>query len=118
MHKPINDWNIDIQHDSGSESAPLLSSESHASGESAIFQDSETSDLDSAPTNAHLKYGSVETSSISSTATVIPKRSPPLTQDHALIPPLSLNTSRSLNVTQDRCYEIRKTDLVRIPQTI
>ena len=111
MHKPINDWNIDIQHDSGSESAPLLSSESLASGESAIFQDSETSDLDSAPTNAHLKYGSVETSSISSTATVIPKRSPPLTQDHALIPPLSLNTSRSLNVTQDRCYEIRKTDL-------
>lgn len=56
MHKPINDWNIDIQHDSGSESAPLLSSESHASGESAIFQDSETSDLDSAPTNARLKY--------------------------------------------------------------
>ncbi|XP_076174176.1 neutral amino acid transporter 9 [Ptiloglossa arizonensis] len=112
MYKPQNDWNVDIQHDSGSESTPLISSESHTSIESVIFQDSEMSDLDCTPTNTHFKYGSVETGSVNSTATVIPKRPPPLTEDHTLVMPLSLNTSCSLNVTQDRCYEIHNTDLL------
>lgn len=56
MYKPQNDWNVDIQHDSGSESTPLISSESHTSIESVIFQDSEMSDLDCTPTNTHFKY--------------------------------------------------------------
>ncbi|XP_054014343.1 neutral amino acid transporter 9-like isoform X1 [Hylaeus anthracinus] len=111
MHKTPNDWNIDI-HDSGSESTPLLSSESQASTDSVIFQDSETSDLECTPTNTYFNYGSVETCSIKSTGTVIPKRPPPLAQDHALVIPLSLNTSCPLNVTQDRCYEIHNTDMI------
>lgn len=56
MHKSRNDWNSDVQHDSGSESAPLLSSESHNSVESVIFQNSETSDFETAPTNRYIKY--------------------------------------------------------------
>lgn len=56
MHKPKKDWNNTIQHDSGSESAPLLSSGSHSSIESIALQDSETSDLDYAPINNYFKY--------------------------------------------------------------
>ncbi|XP_043266018.1 sodium-coupled neutral amino acid transporter 9-like isoform X1 [Colletes gigas] len=115
MHKSQNDWNID-KHNSESESTPLLSSESHTSVESVLFQDSETSDLDCTPSNTYLnvfyRYGSLEAGSVNSNATVIPKRPPPLIQDHALVIPLSLNTSCPLNVTQDRCYEIHNTDLI------
>ncbi|XP_076241913.1 sodium-coupled neutral amino acid transporter 9 homolog isoform X1 [Calliopsis andreniformis] len=112
MHKLKNDWNSDTQRDSGSESAPLLSSESHTSMDFAIFPDSETSDLESTSTNKYFKYGSLEASSFSSTVTVIPKRPPPLSQDHVLVTPLSLSTSCPLNVTQDSCYEIHNTDLI------
>lgn len=43
-------------HDSGSESAPLISSGSHISVEPIIFQDSETSDLEYISTNNYFKY--------------------------------------------------------------
>lgn len=62
------------------------------------------------------RYGSVEPSSFSSTATVVPKRPPPIAQDHTLVTALSLNRTCPLSVTQDRCYEIHNTDPVRIPQ--
>ena len=57
MYKCMNDWDpCTIQHDSGSESAPLFSSGSHTSIEPIIFQDSETSDLDSTSMNSYFKY--------------------------------------------------------------
>ncbi|KOC60972.1 hypothetical protein WH47_07149 [Habropoda laboriosa] len=118
MHTSKNDWKPCVQHDSGSESAHLLSSGSHTSVEPGIFQDSETSDLDYTPTHSYFKYGSVETCRLNSNITVIPKRPPPLTEDHTLVTPVVLNTSSTLSVTQDRCYEIHNTDLVRISQTI
>ncbi|XP_017794749.1 PREDICTED: sodium-coupled neutral amino acid transporter 9-like [Habropoda laboriosa] len=111
MHTSKNDWKPCVQHDSGSESAHLLSSGSHTSVEPGIFQDSETSDLDYTPTHSYFKYGSVETCRLNSNITVIPKRPPPLTEDHTLVTPVVLNTSSTLSVTQDRCYEIHNTDL-------
>lgn len=57
MYRCKNDWkSCIIQHDSGSESAPLFSSGSHISIEPSIFQDFETSDLDCTPTNSYFKY--------------------------------------------------------------
>ncbi|XP_071866352.1 neutral amino acid transporter 9 isoform X2 [Bombus fervidus] len=57
MYRCKNDWkSCIIQHDSGSESAPLFSSGSHTSIEPSIFQDSETSDLDCTPTNSYFKF--------------------------------------------------------------
>ncbi|OAD59214.1 hypothetical protein WN48_09480 [Eufriesea mexicana] len=118
MYKCKNDWkSCIIQHDSGSESAPLLSSGSHTSAEHVIFQDSETSDLDYTPKNSFFKYGSLETCSLHSNITIVPKRPPPLNEDHSLITPLVLNASSSLNVTQDKCYEIHNTDLETIETT-
>ncbi|CAK9824404.1 Sodium-coupled neutral amino acid transporter 9 homolog [Anthophora retusa] len=111
MHTSKTDWKPCTQHDSGSESAPLLSSGSHTSVEPDIFQDSETSDLDYTPTHSYFKYGSVESCSKYSNITVIPKRPPPLSEDHTLVTPIVLNTSPTLSVTQDRCYEIHNTDL-------
>ncbi|XP_076301247.1 uncharacterized protein LOC143219197 isoform X4 [Lasioglossum baleicum] len=109
MYKP-NDWNVSMQHDSGSESAPLLSSESRISVESTIFNDSEISDFECTPANTYFKYGSLQVCSVNSTVNVIPKRPPPFTQEHASV--ISLTKSCPLNVTQDRCYEIHNTDLV------
>ncbi|XP_076650419.1 sodium-coupled neutral amino acid transporter 9 homolog [Halictus rubicundus] len=109
MYKP-NDWDISMQHDSGSESAPLLSSESPTSVESTIFNDSETSDFECTPTNTYFKYGSLEACSVNSTVNVIPKRPPPLIQEHTSV--ISLSKSCPLNVTQDTCYEIHNTDLI------
>nr|XP_031842690.1 sodium-coupled neutral amino acid transporter 9-like [Nomia melanderi]XP_031842691.1 sodium-coupled neutral amino acid transporter 9-like [Nomia melanderi] len=109
MHKS-KDWDVNTQHDSGSESAPLLSSESHASAEFTIFNDSETSDFECTPTNTYFKYGSMEVCSFNSTVNVIPKRPPPLAQEPTLV--MSLNKACPLNVTQDRCYEIHNTDLI------
>jgi len=43
------DSDSSLARDSGSESTPLLSSESRTSPEPAIFGDSETSDLDPSP---------------------------------------------------------------------
>lgn len=57
MNASKNDWEpYPMRNDSESESAPLLSSGSHTSVEPAIFEDSETSDLDSTPTNNYFKY--------------------------------------------------------------
>lgn len=56
MYKYQNAWKPCIHHDSGSESAPLISSGSHISVEPVIFQDSETSDLEYIPTNSYFKY--------------------------------------------------------------
>lgn len=58
------------------------------------------------------RYGSLETCNLHSNITIIPKR--PLTENHTLVSSLTLNTCSSLNVIQDRCYEIHNTDLVRI----
>ncbi|XP_043508062.1 sodium-coupled neutral amino acid transporter 9 homolog isoform X1 [Frieseomelitta varia] len=112
MYKCMNDWEpCIIQHDSGSESAPLFSSGSHTSIEPIIFQNSETSDLDSTSMNSYFKYGSLGSCSQHSNVIQVPKRPPPLADDHTLVTPLILNTSSFLNVTQDRCYEIHNTDL-------
>lgn len=46
----------DTPRDSGSESTPLLSSDSRTSLEPAIFDVSETSDLDLSPTAYSFKY--------------------------------------------------------------
>ncbi|XP_018364084.1 PREDICTED: sodium-coupled neutral amino acid transporter 9-like [Trachymyrmex cornetzi] len=51
-----------LTRDSGSESTPLLSSESRTSPELVIFDDSDTSDLDPSPTNCSLIYGSIDSS--------------------------------------------------------
>ncbi|XP_078033513.1 neutral amino acid transporter 9 [Augochlora pura] len=109
MYKP-HEWNITMQHDSGSESAPLLSSESHTSVESTIFNDSETSDFECTPTNTYFKYGSLEVSDVNSPVTVIPKRHPPISQNLTAV--TLLINSCSLNVTQDRCYDIHNADLI------
>ncbi|XP_076758645.1 neutral amino acid transporter 9 [Xylocopa sonorina] len=106
MYKSKNNW----KHESESESAPLISSESHTSVESVIFQDSETSDSEYATTNNCFRYGSLEVCSLHSNVTVIPKRPPPLTEGHTIVASLALRTS-SLNVTQDRCYEIHNPNL-------
>ena len=67
--------------------------------------------------NIFHRYGSLGSCSQHSNVIQVPKRPPPLADDHTLVTPLVLNTSSSLNVTQDICYEIHNTDLVRIPQT-
>lgn len=110
MYKYQNAWKPCIHHDSGSESAPLISSGSHISVEPVIFQDSETSDLEYIPTNSYFKYGSLETCNLHSNITIIPKKS--VTENHTLVTSLTLNTCSSLNVIQDRCYEIHNTDLI------
>ncbi|XP_076382643.1 neutral amino acid transporter 9 [Megalopta genalis] len=109
MYK-ANDWDFGMQHDSGSESAPLLSSESHTSIESTIFNDSETSDFECTPTSTYFKYGSLEACNVNSPVTVVPKRPPPITQKHTAI--ILLTNSCPLNVTQHRCYDIHNTDLI------
>jgi len=62
MYKPdIYRYNDSASRDSGSESAPLLSSESRTSLEPAAFNDlTETSDLDLSSTGCSLKYVSFE----------------------------------------------------------
>ncbi|XP_624412.2 sodium-coupled neutral amino acid transporter 9 homolog isoform X1 [Apis mellifera] len=115
MYKYQNAWKPCIHHDSGSESAPLISSGSHISVEPVIFQDSETSDLEYIPTNSYFKYGSLETCNLHSNITIIPKKS--VTENHTLVTSLTLNTCSSLNVIQDRCYEIHNTDLEIVEDT-
>nr|XP_003699678.1 PREDICTED: sodium-coupled neutral amino acid transporter 9-like isoform X1 [Megachile rotundata]XP_012141770.1 PREDICTED: sodium-coupled neutral amino acid transporter 9-like isoform X1 [Megachile rotundata]XP_012141776.1 PREDICTED: sodium-coupled neutral amino acid transporter 9-like isoform X1 [Megachile rotundata]XP_012141784.1 PREDICTED: sodium-coupled neutral amino acid transporter 9-like isoform X1 [Megachile rotundata]XP_012141787.1 PREDICTED: sodium-coupled neutral amino acid transpo len=113
MDKLKSKCNINtMQHDSGSESAHLLSSGSHSSIEPMAFQDSEISNLDSASSNNYFKYGSVETCSLDSNAIAILKRPPPVNEDHILVTASSISTSCSLNVIQDRCYDIHNIDLV------
>nr|XP_012224347.1 PREDICTED: sodium-coupled neutral amino acid transporter 9-like isoform X1 [Linepithema humile]XP_012224348.1 PREDICTED: sodium-coupled neutral amino acid transporter 9-like isoform X1 [Linepithema humile] len=75
----------DTPRDSGSESTPLLSSDSRTSLEPAIFDVSETSDLDLSPTAYSFKYGSLDAGSYGTTITTIPKRPPPLMQDNELL---------------------------------
>ncbi|XP_034193785.1 neutral amino acid transporter 9 isoform X2 [Osmia lignaria lignaria] len=58
------------------------------------------------------RYGSAETCTLDSNAIAILKRPPPLSENHILASPLSQSTPCSLNVIQDRCYEIHNTDLV------
>ncbi|CAL7937836.1 unnamed protein product [Xylocopa violacea] len=112
MHKSKNNCKpCTIEHESESESAPLISSESHTSVEPVIFQDSETSDSEYTTTNNYFKYGSLEVCSLHSNITVIPKRPPPLTEGRVIVAPPVLRTSSSLNVTQDRCYEIHNSNL-------
>lgn len=98
-----------MRHDSESEGTPLLSSDSHTTHGSVMFQDSETSDIDATYHKSPTRYGSIETASFSSAATVLPKRLPPLIQDNA-----SSITSLRCPITflPDRCYEVHNYDLV------
>ncbi|XP_043486528.1 sodium-coupled neutral amino acid transporter 9 homolog isoform X2 [Polistes fuscatus] len=89
MYMPTDHWKgRNTHHDSGSESTPLLSSDSHGSHGSVIFQNSETSDFE-------YKYGTIEAGSLNSTATVLPRRLPPLLQD---------NTSTLTNICQSLTF--------------
>lgn len=112
MHRSQNHWNANTTNDSGSESAPLLSSGSHVSIEPIMFQDSETSDLDMNLSNSCSRYGSVENNSCRSNKTVLPKRQPPLLIDNELISPSTFGHTPTLAVMQNSCYEIRNTHLV------
>ncbi|OXU28233.1 hypothetical protein TSAR_009644 [Trichomalopsis sarcophagae] len=102
------------QRDSGSESAPLLSSGcSHASQDQPIimFQDSETSDLDSSTAGNSSRFGSTGggINNYNSISNLLPKRLPPLVNER--VPP-SLNASLHADIERDKCYEIRNADLL------
>ncbi|XP_043678253.1 sodium-coupled neutral amino acid transporter 9-like isoform X1 [Vespula pensylvanica] len=101
MYMSTDHWkDRNTHHDSGSESTPLLSSDSHCSHGSVIFQNSETSDLE-------FKYESIEAGSLNSTATVLPKRLSSVLQD---------NTSTA-NIycpfTEEKCYGIHDCSLIK-----
>ncbi|XP_024941981.1 sodium-coupled neutral amino acid transporter 9 [Cephus cinctus] len=100
------------EQDSGSESAPLLSSGSHTSIGPVMFPDSETSDLDSSPTGESSRYGSVGAASFNSVVTVIPKRLPPLIQDKTLVMSTPVIVPSPLPYEREGCYEIHNTDLL------
>ncbi|KAK2588651.1 hypothetical protein KPH14_006417 [Odynerus spinipes] len=99
-------------HDSGSESTPLLSSDSHTSHGSVMSQDSETSDLNFRCSESLIRYGSIETASLSSTATVVPKRLPPLIQDNTSIATATASIHCPLSFLQETCYKVPDYNLV------
>ncbi|XP_043486526.1 sodium-coupled neutral amino acid transporter 9-like isoform X1 [Polistes fuscatus] len=104
MYMPTDHWKgRNTHHDSGSESTPLLSSDSHGSHGSVIFQNSETSDFE-------YKYGTIEAGSLNSTATVLPRRLPPLLQDNTST---LTNICQSLTFIEEKHYGVHNYDLTR-----
>ncbi|XP_066581577.1 neutral amino acid transporter 9-like [Prorops nasuta] len=95
--------------DSGSESTPLISSESYASSEQIMFHNSDTSDVESAQQDNSPRYGSVEAASYSSTATVLPRRFPPLLSDRIIT--TTNNLTSPLRFPSEKYYEINNMDL-------
>ncbi|XP_011693231.1 PREDICTED: sodium-coupled neutral amino acid transporter 9-like isoform X2 [Wasmannia auropunctata] len=97
-----------LTRDSGSESTPLLSSESRTSPE-LIFGDSETSDLDPSPAGSSLIYGSVDTASYN-TILATPKRPFPSVRDSELFVSTMANPPCIVDFDHEKNYE-RNVDL-------
>lgn len=96
--------------DSGSESTPLLSSESRTSLEPVIlFDDSETSDLDPNLGGRFHKYGSVGAADRNTILTTIPKRLLPLMRDNELCISTMTNPPRNL---VKKNYDTYNVDLI------
>ncbi|KYM93691.1 PREDICTED: sodium-coupled neutral amino acid transporter 9-like [Cyphomyrmex costatus] len=95
-----------LTRDSGSESTPLLSSESRTSPEPVIFDDSETSDLDPSPAGCSLIYGSID--STYNTILATPKRPIPSTKNSELF--ISAMANSPCTVSENN-YEPRNVDL-------
>ncbi|TGZ50114.1 putative sodium-coupled neutral amino acid transporter 9 [Temnothorax longispinosus] len=99
-----------LTRDSGSESTPLLSSESRTSPEPAIFGDSETSDLDPSPAGCSFIYGSVDTASYN-TILALPKRPFSSTRDSELFVSTMASPLCIVNLDYERNYESHNVDL-------
>ncbi|GAB1869404.1 Putative amino acid permease F13H10.3 [Camponotus japonicus] len=105
--------------DSGSESTPILSSESRTSLElSAISDDLETSDSNLSPAGCSLKYGSIDAASYSTTLTAVPKRSPPLTRNNELYLSAAAHSPCIVNFVHEKNHEARNIDLVLTNENI
>ncbi|XP_043289379.1 sodium-coupled neutral amino acid transporter 9-like [Venturia canescens] len=101
-----------LHQDSGSESAPLLSSASHTSAGSVMFPNSETSDLDDIPAGDSSRYGSIGAASLNSVVSVLPRKLPPLVQENPVPIPDPGNTTPGLHFLQNQCYEIRDMEML------
>ncbi|XP_012062936.1 PREDICTED: sodium-coupled neutral amino acid transporter 9-like [Atta cephalotes] len=95
-----------LTRDSGSESTPLLSSESRTSPELVIFDDSDTSDLDPSPASCSLIYGSIDSSYNTILAT--PKRPIPSTKNSELFISTMANSPCTVS---EKNYEPRNVNL-------
>ncbi|EGI65050.1 PREDICTED: putative sodium-coupled neutral amino acid transporter 9 isoform X1 [Acromyrmex echinatior] len=95
-----------LTRDSGSESTPLLSSDSRTSPELVIFDDSDTSDLDPSPASCSLIYGSIDSSYNTILAT--PKRSISSTKNSELFVSTMANSPCTIS---EKNYEPRNIDL-------
>ncbi|KYN38046.1 Putative amino acid permease F13H10.3 [Trachymyrmex septentrionalis] len=95
-----------LTRDSGSESTPLLSSESRTSPELVIFDDSDTSDLDPSPASCSLIYGSIDSSYNTILAT--PKRPISSMKNSELFVSTMAN---SFCTVSEKNYELRNVDL-------
>ncbi|XP_011641681.1 uncharacterized protein LOC105430053 [Pogonomyrmex barbatus] len=98
--------------DSGSESTPLLSSESRTSPEPVIFDDSETSDLDPSPAGSSLMYGSVDTTASYNTILTVPKRSPPIQRSELFVSTMA-NSPCIVNLDREKNYESCNVNLTK-----
>ncbi|XP_028048077.1 sodium-coupled neutral amino acid transporter 9 isoform X2 [Monomorium pharaonis] len=97
--------------DSGSESTPLLSSESCTSPEPAIFGDSETSDLDPSPIHCSYIYGSVDSASFKTILTV-PNKSFSSTCGSELFVSTMVTSPCIVNLDHEKNYQPRSVDLI------
>ncbi|XP_046629960.1 sodium-coupled neutral amino acid transporter 9-like [Neodiprion virginianus] len=114
--KPRRAWSVSDTsppQDSGSESAPLLSSGTHMSFSPMIFHDSDTSDLDFSPIADSPRYGSAATSNFNSMA-ILPRRVPLLAHDSPLITSHQTNISPPPPYSREGYYQIHNSlsDLV------
>ncbi|XP_050449561.1 sodium-coupled neutral amino acid transporter 9-like [Cataglyphis hispanica] len=98
--------------DSGSESTPFLSSESRTSLELSTISDDLDSDLDPNPAGCSFKYGSIDTTSYSTTLTAVPKRPPPLTLNNELYLSAAAHSPCNVNLIHEKNYEARNIDLI------
>lgn len=101
-----------LTRDSGSESTPLLSSESRTSPEPVIFGDSETSDLDLSPAGCSVIYGSVDTVNYNTILGLSPKRPFSSVRDSELFVSTMANPPCLVNLSHEINYDPHNVDLV------
>ncbi|XP_011864937.1 PREDICTED: sodium-coupled neutral amino acid transporter 9-like [Vollenhovia emeryi] len=99
-----------LTRDSGSESTPLISSESRTSPEPAIFGDSETSDLDPSPASCSFIYGSVDSAGYNTTL-ALPKRPVSSKRNSESFVPAMASPPCIVNLDHEKKYEPRNVDL-------
>ncbi|XP_039315042.1 sodium-coupled neutral amino acid transporter 9 isoform X2 [Solenopsis invicta] len=101
-----------LTRDSGSESTPLLSSESRTSPEPTIFDNSETSDLDyPSPAGCPIIYGSVDNAGYK-TILAVPKKSFSSKLDKELLVSTMVTPSCIVNFDHGKNYEPCNVDLI------